>query len=215
MSEYRSQSSAKDQEEQFLRQRIREIERIQEQQNKPNQSFGWYEQQPQPPYAHVPEPPFMNQKPPRKSKFVAVLFSFLFPGAGHFYLGLMQRGLLVMMLIALDIVAIVYFTSNMGENVPLIVLLGLFLPVIYFFNLFDAMQHTDRVNTQAIYGNTEKVKQGPWLGVLLVIIGLVMLLFTIDPNWLRWMFKYAGSFAGAAVLIAGGLYLLFKESRKK
>lgn len=199
------------QEDPFMDERLREMERIRRAQ--PGNA-SWRPDQ-APPYAHVPEPPYMSQKPPRKSKFVSVLLAVIFPGLGHFYLGLMQRGLLMMMLLALDIVSIVYFTSNMGTNVPLIVLLALLLPVIYFFNLFDAMQHTDKVNIQALYGTPTVVKQGPLLGIVLVCVGLMLLLFAVDPSWLRWLFNDIGSFLGAGVLIVGGLYVLFKESRKR
>ncbi|NMM55550.1 hypothetical protein [Paenibacillus aquistagni] len=209
MNNYRSGSSKNEQEEQFLKERMKKVERMQQE----SRGQGWFNAHERP-YAHAGEPPFMNSKPPRKSKFVAVMLGFFFPGMGHFYLGLMQRGLLMMMLLALDIVTIVYFsTSNDGTNVPLIVLLSLLLPVIYFYNLFDAMQNTDKVNTQALYGTSKSVKQGPWLGILLVVIGLMLMLFTIDPDWLRWLLRNGGSFAGAAVLIAGGIYLLYKESR--
>ncbi len=209
MKDYRSGSSMNDQEEQFLKERMKKVEHMQKQQR----GSGWYHT-PEQPYVHAGEPPFMNSKPPRKSKFVAVLLGFFFPGMGHFYLGLMQRGLLMMMLLALDIVTIVYFsTSNDGTNVPLIVLLSLLLPVIYFYNLFDAMQNTDKVNRQALYGDMKSVKQGPWLGILLVLIGMMLMLFTVDPDWLRWLLHNGGSFAGAGVLIAGGVYLLYKESK--
>ncbi|WP_269433121.1 hypothetical protein [Paenibacillus sp. E194] len=42
-----------------------------------------------------------------------------------------------------------------------------------------------------------------------------MLLLTVDPAWLRWFFTYAGSYAGAALLIGGGIFLLVKESNKR
>lgn len=212
MNEHRAFSGSNNrQDDPFMEERIREMERMRrEQQGNAN----WRSEQ-FPPYSHVPEPPYMSQKPPRKSKFVSVLLAAIFPGLGHFYLGLMQRGLLMMMLIALDIVSIVYFTSNMGTNVPLIVLLALLLPVIYFYNLFDAMQHTEKVNLQALYGTPMVINQGPWLGIILVIVGMMLLLFAFDPSWLRWVFNDIGSFLGAGILIVGGLYLLFKESRKR
>ena len=211
MNERRTSSSPSDKEyDPFMSERMREVERMR---REAQGSMNW-QGDPSSPYRHVPEPPFMNARPPRKKKFITLILAILFPGLGHFYLGLMQRGLLMMMLVALDIVAIVYFASNMGANVPLIVLLSLLMPVIYFFNLFDAMQHTDKVNTQLLYGYT-RVKQGPWLGIVLVMIGIMLLLFAFDPTWLRWVFSDAGSLIGAVVLIVGGLFVLFKESKKR
>ncbi|MBN3525389.1 TM2 domain-containing protein [Paenibacillus apiarius] len=197
-----------EQEEQFLRRRMAYLERMRRSHQGPG-DVPRYNEMP-------PVPPMYGTMPPKKSKFIAVLLSFIFPGVGHFYLGLMQRGLIIIMLLALDIVAIVYFSAvDAKVNVPLIVLLALMLPVIYFFNLFDALQSTERVNHQAMYGTAEHVRQGPWLGLLLLFGGFIMLLFTVDPVWLRWFFTYAGSYAGAAALIGGGIFLLIKESRKR
>ena len=200
-----------EQEEQFLRRRMAYLERMRRSHQGRRDVPPYNEMPPVPPV-----PPMYGTMPPKKSKFVASLLSFIFPGVGHFYLGLMQRGLIIIMLLALDIVAIVYFSAvDAKVNVPLIVLLALMLPVIYFFNLFDALQSAERVNHQAMYGTTEHVRQGPWLGLLLLFGGFIMLLFTVDPVWLRWFFTYAGSYAGAAVLIGGGIFLLVKESRKR
>ncbi|UHA74737.1 DUF6677 family protein [Paenibacillus sp. 481] len=191
-----SNQKGKTSEESFIRERMERIERMQ-------------------PISQMQS--FNSSTPPRKSKFVAVLLSLFFPGLGHFYLRLMQRGLLIMMFLMLDIVAIVYFTTkDVATNVPLIVLLSLMLPVIYFFNLFDAMQNTEKVNEQAMYGiASEPTKQGPWFGVLFVSCGVLMLLLTVDPSWLGWFFTYGGSYAGATVLIGGGIYLLYKETNNK
>lgn len=212
MNEHRAYSDASNrQDDPFMEERIREMERMRREQ----QGNSNWRSEPFSPYSHISEPPYMSEKPPRKSKWVSVLLAAIFPGLGHFYLGLMQRGLLMMMLLALNIVSIVYFTSNVGTNVPLIVLLALLLPVIYFFNLFDTMQHTEKVNLQAMYGTPMVINQGPWLGIFLVIAGLMLLIFAIDPSWLRWVFHDYGSFIGAGFLIMGGIYLLYKESRKR
>lgn len=208
----RRQSSRDQDHDPFMYERMREMEEMKQNPRRdPNWQGGDHGQ----PYYHVQEPPFMEHRPPRKSKFVTVLFAFLFPGLGHFYLGLMQRGLLMMMLLALDIVAMVYFIENMGANVPLIVLLSLLIPVVYFYNLFDAMQHTEKVNTAALYGTPYQVKQEPWLGAILIVIGMLLFLFAFDPSWLRFVFHNAGSFVGAAILILGGIFLLFRERKSR
>ncbi|NEZ41343.1 DUF6677 family protein [Paenibacillus alvei] len=210
----KEQATNIEQDEQFLRKRLEQLERRGRMSRAHEDHRGFSPG----PGAPVPPPPhpMYGTMPPKKSKFVSLFLSFIFPGAGHFYLGLMQRGLLIMMMLALDIVAIVYFTAiDAKVNVPLVVLLGLMLPVIYFFNLFDALQYTERVNHQAMYGGFEPVRQGPLLGLLLLFCGVAMLLLTVDPVWLRWFFTYAGSYAGAALLIGGGIFLLIKESRKR
>ncbi len=53
--------------------------------------------------------PFVPRRP-RKNKWISGILSFLIPGTGQLYLGLMQRGLGIMVLFMLDIFfAIVYF----------------------------------------------------------------------------------------------------------
>jgi hypothetical protein len=85
-----------------------------------------------------------------KSKWLAGLLAFLVPGTGHFYLGLMIRGVAIMLLIAVDICAIVYAAQQLN-NVLFIVLLSLLLPIVYFYNLFDAIQSTDMVNDRLVH----------------------------------------------------------------
>jgi len=90
--------------------------------------------------------PYPEQLPRgrRKKRWVAGLLAFLIPGIGHMYLGLMGKAIVLMMLIALDITAIVQ-VSEIGNTLP-VVMLSLLLPIIYFYNLFDAIQSTDSIN---------------------------------------------------------------------
>lgn len=63
-----------------------------------------------------------------KSKGLTFILSFL-PGLGHFYLGLMNRGLQFM---------IMFFAATfLAES---FFLFGLAIPIIWFFTLFDALQ---------------------------------------------------------------------------
>ncbi len=89
---------------------------------------------------YPPQPPRK-----RKSKWIAGWLSFLIPGTGYFYLGLMVKGITIMLLMALNIVAITFAAIELN-NPLLIILLSLLLPIIYFYNLFDAIQSTDAVN---------------------------------------------------------------------
>lgn len=82
---------------------------------------------------------------PRKRKWIAGLLAFFVPGTGHFYLGQMVKGIGVMLLLAMNIVSIVFAVEQLN-NVLAIVLLSLLLPIIYFYSLFDAIQSTDVVN---------------------------------------------------------------------
>lgn len=110
-----------------------------------SQSNGRYPQGYPPGYPQTP-PPYV----PRKSKWIAGLLAFFIPGTGHFYLGQMVKGVIIMLLIAADICAITFAGIQM-DNVLLIVLLSLLLPIIYFYSLFDAIQSTDVVNQPRLY----------------------------------------------------------------
>jgi hypothetical protein len=177
---------------------------------------------PSPPRS-IPYDPFIKKA--RKSKFAAGLLAFFIPGLGHFYLGLMQRGLFIMLALIADIYAIVHTaTVNSGSvNVPLITLFGLLVPVIYFFNIFDALQSTDAVNEGALEGSplhdeltgaprtgSRRMKGGS-LGWILVAGGCIVLLISNKPSWMGQLFEAAGSYVGAGILIAAGAYLFLRE----
>jgi hypothetical protein len=173
--------------------------------------------------------PFIKRK--RKSKVLAGLLAFFVPGTGHFYLGLMQRGLFVMLALIIDIYAIVHTaTMNPGSvNVPLITLFGLLVPAIYFYNIFDALQSTDAVNSaeedgflgglsgfqpSARTGSNSTQGQGRLkganLGWLLVAGGCIVLLVSNKPDWMSQLLNSIGSYIGAGVLIGAGAYLFLK-----
>ncbi|TDF94184.1 hypothetical protein [Paenibacillus piri] len=179
------------------------------------------------PQQQAPFDPFRGR--PRKSKFIAGLLSFLIPGTGQLYLGLMQRGMGIMLVLILNIFAIVFFATNASSSVPLIVLFSLFVPVVYFYNIFDALQQTDRVNGQwnGFYndpldetGSTvmkpfKKLSKGSGFGYLLVIGGIILFLMSSKPAWLERIFDLLGSSIGAVILIVIGLVMFFKETTKK
>ncbi|TVY01059.1 hypothetical protein [Paenibacillus cremeus] len=197
-----------DLEDEFLRERL--------------QRYGQMRKQP------LPFDPFLTPRP-RKNKWIAGLLSFLVPGTGQFYLGLMQRGLAMMLLFFLDIFAIVFFATNGADSIPLIVLFSLLIPVIYFYNIFDALQQTDKVNndvTPSFYGGNSGDasytpdgspvrKRNNGFGYLLIAAGIVLFLIHSRPTWLARAFELVGSSIGAVVLIGVGLFMFYNESRKK
>lgn len=167
-----------------------------------------------------------------KSKLVAGILAFLIPGTGHFYLGLMPKGLFIMILFILNIAAIPYtvlnYSSHDNAYIPFVVLLGCLIPVIYFYNLFDALQSTDQVNayTRAAelgqvppnsYGAQSfgKFASGSYFGILLIAVGLFIFVFSAKPAWIEQMFNMMGSYVGAVLLIGAGLLLLLSEIKKK
>jgi len=86
----------------------------------------------------------------KKKKWVAGLLAFFVPGIGHMYLGLMVKGIVLMMLLFLDITALIQAAE--GSNTLPVVLLSFLIPIIYFYSLFDAIQRTDTVNERTAAG---------------------------------------------------------------
>lgn len=194
-----------------------------------NRATDIAEERPGPPMQEMPEwgyyDPYAAMMP-RKRKWVAGMLALCIPGTGHFYLGLMQKGLMIMLLIILDIFAIVHFSINMS-SIPLITLLALFLPIIYFYNLFDALLMTDKVNRYAFappapYGNPDDQRHGtpgkpgstPLIGWLLVGIGGLFFVFSAKPDWLNVMMDQMGTVIGGLILIGIGIVLFLRNSSR-
>ncbi|MBE0341982.1 hypothetical protein E4V51_13450, partial [Paenibacillus sp. 28ISP30-2] len=77
-------------------------------------------------------------------KVIAIIMAALLPGLGHLFLGLFIRGLTFIVLLLLDIFAMLYVASDgLRINIPLLILLGLFIPVLYFYNVYDVLQSAD------------------------------------------------------------------------
>lgn len=177
---------------------------------------------------------YPNRPKHKKSKWVSALLSFLVPGTGHMYLGLMVKGISIMLLLALNICAIVYFAvSGSGGSVLIIVLLSLLLPILYFYSLFDSLQQTEALNERYASGwpgapgwhgtppppngqgsyPQQQQQQVPLAGVVLLAAGGVALFSMADTNWTKWLLHSSGSMAGAVILLAIGAVLWFWERR--
>jgi hypothetical protein len=176
-----------------------------------------------------------------KSKWVAGLLSFLIPGTGYLYLGLMAKGIAIMLLLALDIAAIAFAAIELNHPL-LIILLSLLLPIIYFYNLFDAIQSTDMVNAQR-QAWRERVQQqahahvgdphhsvppGPYpparqaapaqistAGLIVLALAAVLILIASGTGSSSWLIRTDGARAGAILLIGAGIGIWFWESRRK
>lgn len=139
-----------------------------------------------------------------KSKFWAFVLSFM-PGVGHYYLGLMQRGLQFNLLFFG--VIFVMAVSNLG-------LLGFLIPVLWFYALFDALlivnkleQGLDVPDTPAIPWNRLPVKASI-LGWVLVFLGAYSFVMVNPFFHLRYLLNQINAMLAAAALIIFGVYLL-------
>jgi len=187
-------------------------------------------------------PPRPKRRSPGKYKFIAGLLAVVIPGTGHLYLGLLRKGISLFFIILLDIAALLYFSSiGMQINVPLLILLALFIPVVYFYNVFDVLQASDRMlqhrnrigmeeqpdvfNLEASFPAASPVsaeseitrrpsfvsEPGISFGLLLFFGGILLILFRQRPLWLR---AYIEDYSGATislVLICGGMFLGIRE----
>lgn len=161
-----------------------------------------------------------------RDKFISVLLALIIPGTGHFYLGFMQRGLVIMVLLGLDIAAIPYFAIG-RTNIPLVVLFSCLIPVIYLYNVFDALhmadvRNGDRRNPVEIQpspfreNQTKRSGRKPgFSGMGLAVIGVLLIVFGTKPPWVERALHSYGSQIGAVLLIGAGVYLYWKENRRR
>jgi len=157
----------------------------------------------------------------RKRKWLAGLFSMFVPGLGHMYLGLLQRGLMFMFLIAVNISFITLIVNNGSPNPALVTIISLCIPITYFYTIFDVLQYTDRINYIISLGGTtpEAIKQlsgSNNLGFMLIAVGGWFFLLSVNPKWLTFIFESAiSSYIGGILLVVAGVVLIFLNQRKK
>ncbi|SFS75635.1 hypothetical protein [Marininema halotolerans] len=119
-----------------------------------------------------------------KSKVGTFFFSFV-PGLGHFYLGLMNRGLQLMT--AFFGLA---FLFNFLEFS-----LSFFLPILWFYGMFDALQQHQRLREEGHLEDhpfvpwsltTNRQTVGRWIGWVLIACGILLLIDRILPEVIGW-----------------------------
>lgn len=156
----------------------------------------------------------------RRSKVIATLLA-IFPGAGHMYLGLQKRGLQLM--------AAFLFSIYILDVLRLSLFL-FFVPILWFYSFFDALQQVTRYSE----GKEEMkdvpivdwlVNQQKWIGVGLLLLGGFYLVdqFVLemldrmfpDRNIGYWLRSYLQTFIVSAMLIGGGLKLAFGKKIRK
>lgn len=126
----------------------------------------------------------------RRNSFWTFVFS-LIPGAGQMYLGLMKKGVFLML-----IFCILFALSTFLQ----LTFLAVLLPVIWFYAFFDSMNARRWTDQQVYYANAEFDKwlsgllsrdvkgtigkRHAWIGWGCVVLGVVTLLqMVIYPIW--------------------------------
>lgn len=145
----------------------------------------------------------------KKSKFLTFVLSAV-PGLGHYYLGLMNRGLQIMILFFGSL----YFLSILGYNqsFPYI------STIIWFYSLFDALQQHRIVNKEEepvdkplIPWNKLHLKS-TWIGWGLIFAGLYFAVDQIIYSFLREYYYIFKNILVSLVLIGIGFYLISRKS---
>ena len=156
----------------------------------------------------------------KKSKFLATFLS-VFPGAGHLYLGLQQRGIQLM-------AAFLFSIFILNE-----LRLGLFLfviPIIWFYSFFDGLQKASKVGEEELEDVpvvSYLINYQKWFGIGLLVIGLYYLLVNImlpifspmirdliNIDIRFFFYQYFQTGLVCIVLILGGIRLLSGTKRK-
>lgn len=171
--------------------------------------------------------------PINNRKLLAIVFS-IFPGAGHMYMGLMVQGIQIMALF----LGCFYFSQLLGDS-----LFMFFIPIIWFYGMFDAMQKVSRDEVQdddilfiswlklSGMGNTNAYKA---VGVFFIFVGVLALANRIAApmvtrflnTWYQGDYSYGGdsslynirSYMQTGILVVafllGGVKLLQASRRK-
>ncbi|OWR26459.1 hypothetical protein CDO73_25520 [Saccharibacillus sp. O23] len=149
-----------------------------------------------------------NKTKKQKRKLIACLLSAVVPGTGHIYLGLIQKGFSFVLTILLVIEALLYFSATgIKINVPLLILLGLMVPVIYFYSVYDVLQATDRVNERRKARENELYdwRKSVTFALILLGEGTLLLILHSRPFWFRQLIESYGREIAAAGLVLLGL----------
>lgn len=153
-----------------------------------------------------------------KSRVTAILLS-LFPGAGHLYLGMQQRGLQLMGAFLISI----FIMDELRLS-----LFFLLLPLLWCYAFFDVMAQIRKWENNELKDEpfiSVLIPYQRWIGLGLLVIGIYYLLDRIVNNWIRLQFpefivqynefKYMlPTIIISFVLILLGIKLLFGTSRK-
>jgi hypothetical protein len=154
---------------------------------------------PQPAAPVPPPPPAAAYAAGRRSPGVAVILG-CFPGLGHLYLGLYQRGLGFFIAFATAI-----WLADHSD-------LGILIPFIWFFSQIDAYRQAVLINACCDTGimpepmKLPKQRGSLGFGVFLLVLGLVLLYNQFYPLDLTFLVDW-----WPLALVLAGAYLLVKH----
>ncbi|MGI6587944.1 MAG: hypothetical protein ACOX2N_03995 [Peptococcia bacterium] len=136
-------------------------------------------------------------------KLITIVLSII-PGAGHMYLGLQNRGFVLMSLF--------FFSAFLMGWLHLSLFLFI-LPVIWFYSMFDAFH---RVQDEDWTGEKDELcvvswcnEHPQWIGWGLILLGCLVIFERIISPLITWQIRsYVQTGLVALILIVGGIKLL-------
>lgn len=140
-----------------------------------------------------------------KSPVLALVLSFLFPGAGQIYNGQLAKALFMFF----GFVGSIYGAVEVGP-LPF----AFCIPFVIFFNLIDAYRSAVIINERAAGGAPpaeEEAMESPLWGASLLALGVLLLLNSL--GWLR--LAALMRYWPLALIIAGGIFLYQSLNRRK
>lgn len=158
------------------------------------------------------EKDFLVEKEIRpRGNFLSLIFS-LIPGAGHMYLGLMGKGIVIMA--SFFFVGFIMGWLNLS-------LLAFMLPVIWFYGFFDSINTRGAsvgydIDISKLLKLNISFDLGSKAGYILIIIGLLILsqkmIMPLVYSYLDYrIINYLQTILLSLIFIAGGLYIIRKN----
>jgi len=154
----------------------------------------------------------------KKNRILTLVLS-VFPGAGHLYLGLQQRGLQLMG----GFLAAIYIMDQLRLTLFLFL-----LPILWCYSFFDILQQLRKLEQNTLKDEPYITKAAPyqrWIGVILLLFGFYFLIDRVASVWISAQFplfmeyyvriKYMiPTIVFSFVTILLGIKLLFGQSVK-
>lgn len=151
----------------------------------------------------------MAKKPSKALTF----FLSMCTGVGHLYLGAMTRGIQFMVVFLGSIALVDYFPMR---------IFPFWIPIIWFYGLFDALQLADQENREDKPLVEWKFLSGKRWGYILIGLGLLLMVDVILPSiWYTFLDKLFMDWYNfrtlliAVILIIVGIFLLRGKKVKK
>ena len=128
----------------------------------------------------------------------------LLPGAGHVYVGLPLKGLVLILLVG----ATIHTVDNGAEG------LGILIPFLWIYSMIDAYRYAQELNHrletgQPVPSTTNEMAVGKWWGWALIVLGALFTLQNFGLFDLDWLFDL-----WPVGLIGLGVYILRKPAPK-